>query len=501
MIWEQIVNKFYSRRGEKLMGSKERFYVDIMALQPEVTGSCNLVIVNYPNGSKTRFVVDCGLFQESGYSEYNGNFPFNAENVEFCVITHNHVDHTGRLPLLVKQGFKGKIYVSKDTNVLLPLALEDSYKVLKDVAKRNNAKQLYSETDVSETLKRVIPLNFAGKQKDSTELEFEETVTTKSNIKITMFKNGHLIGAAIVLIQIQYEGYETIYLEFTGDYNKNNSFLEVPELPKAVKKLPLTIIQESTYGTTNSDEVVECFEKNVLECIQNGGTVVNMAFSLGRFQEILYKLKIMQDEGKLSTNIPIYADGKLGLRYTELFSKGKLDIRKETIDFLPENLCFVSKDNRAEILESEDCKIIVTTSGMGTYGPAPQYIIKYIKQPKSLIQFTGFTTEGTLGARLKNAENGDVVPVGGMFAVKRAKVEYTTEFSAHAKANEMISFLKQFENLKLVLVNHGETTVKESFAKRIVQEVKVKDVGILGRQYLYRVGHYGFIKTMSTKFE
>ena len=107
------------------MGSKERFYADIMALQPEVTGSCNLVIVNYPNGEKTRFIVDCGLFQESDYSQYNASFPFNAENIEFCVVTHNHVDHTGRLPLLVKKGFTGEIYTSKATAILLPLALAD----------------------------------------------------------------------------------------------------------------------------------------------------------------------------------------------------------------------------------------------------------------------------------------------------------------------------------------------------------------------------------------
>lgn len=92
------------------MGSKERFYVDIMALHPEVTGSCILLIVNYPDGEKKRFIVDCGLFQESEYAKYNEGFPFNAENIEFCVITHNHVDHTGRLPLLTKQGFSGDIY-------------------------------------------------------------------------------------------------------------------------------------------------------------------------------------------------------------------------------------------------------------------------------------------------------------------------------------------------------------------------------------------------------
>ena len=106
-----------------------------------------------------------------------------------------------------------------------------------------------------------------------------------------------------------------------------------------------------------------------------------------------------------------------------------------------------------------------------------------------------------MGSRLKSAKNGDVVSVGGMLATKRAKVEYTTEFSAHAKADEMIKFLQQFENLKFVMVNHGESQVKEEFAKRIVKEVKTNNVGILGRQYLYRVSPYGFVKTMSTKFE
>ena len=152
-------------------------------------------------------------------------------------------------------------------------------------------------------------------------------------------------------------------------------------------------------------------------------------------------------------------------------------------------------------MESEESKIIVTTSGMGTYGPAPQYIIRYIKDKRSLIQFTGFTTEGTLGSRLKRAQEGDVVSIGGMVVIKKAKVEYTTEFSAHAKADEMIEFLQQFEDIKLILVNHGETSVKEEFAKRILQEVNSKNVGVLDRQYLYRVGPYGFIKAMSTKFE
>lgn len=160
-------------------------------------------------------------------------------------------------------------------------------------------------------------------------IDFAKSVDINPNIRLTVFKNGHLIGAAILLIQIRYKGYPNINLLFTGDYNPKNIFFNVPKLRKAVKELPLTIIQESTYGTTNSNEVIECFEENVLECIKGGGTVVNMAFSLGRFQEILYKLKSMQDEGKLSTDIPIFADGTLGLRYTALFSKEELEIKSD----------------------------------------------------------------------------------------------------------------------------------------------------------------------------
>lgn len=482
------------------MGGKERFYYDIMALHPEVTGSCILVIVHYPDRSKKRFIVDCGLFQEEKYSKYNEDFPFDAENIDFCIVTHNHVDHTGRLPLLVKNGFKGNIYTSVDTKTLLPLALYDSYKVLSDMAKRNHTKNLYSDSYVATTLQRVKPVKFAQNQLPTTELEYCETVDVDESIKITMLPNGHLPGAAVVLVSIRYPGYQSIDLMFTGDFNSKNMFFDVPDIPEAIKKLPLTIVQESTYGTTDSSETIRTFEKNVLDCINNGGTAVNMVFSLGRMQEVLYTLKVMQDEGKLSTDIPIYVDGSLGQSYTQIYLKGLIYIKEEMQNFLPQNVFWVNKLSRSEALNSVECKIVVTTSGMGNYGPAPQYIIRYIRQGKNLIQFTGYTAEGTLGARLKEAENGDIVKVGGMFVTKQAKVEYTTEFSAHAKADEIIAFLQQFENLKLVLVNHGETEVKEEFAKRIVKEVNAKDVGILDRSQLYRVGPYGFVKSMSTRF-
>lgn len=472
------------------MYSKRRLpYVDIMALHPEVTGSCELVIVKFPEGRTTRFIVDCGMFQEHEHTEYNKGFPFEPKNIEFCVVTHNHIDHTGRLPLLVKKGFSGRIFTTKPTSYLIPLALEDSCKLVRDMGKRNCEKPLYTESDVTETERRVRAI------------EYGETKEVSKGIKITMFKNGHLVGAAIVLVQISAPGCEDINLLFTGDYNERNIFFDVPDLPDWVLELPITIIQESTYGTTESIDVKETFENNLLSCLKNNGTAVNMVFSLGRFQEILYKLRKMQEEGKLSVNVPIYADGKLGIRYTSLFLSDVLGLRKGMEDFLPENLTFIGKESRNEVLASNKSKIIVTTSGMGTYGPAPQYIRTYLKQKNALIQFTGYTSEGTLGERLKNTPEDEIVVVGGILCVKRAKVEYTTEFSSHAKADQMIEFLKQFKNINLILVNHGETETKEEFTKRLLKEVDEKDVGILDRSYLYRVGHYGLIKTMATGFE
>lgn len=203
----------------------------------------------------------------------------------------------------------------------------------------------------------------------------------------------------------------------------------------------------------------------------------------------------------LISYLPIYLDGSLAIRYTDLFIKGKLDIKENMLNFLPENLTYVNRSNRMYVLEDTERKIILTTSGMGSYGPAQVYIPEYITRKNALIHFTGYTAEGTLGSRLKNTPLGDTVEIGGLIARKLARVEYTTEYSAHAKANEMIEFLKQFRNLKLVLVNHGEAEVKNTFANRILKEVETKNVGLLGRDYFFRVSPYGLVKTLSTKFD
>lgn len=468
---------------------RNKLYVDLMALHSEVTGSCNFNVAKFGAEGSLRYIVDCGLFQEREYDYLNKSFPFDASLLNFGVITHNHVDHTGRMPLLAKQGFNGKFYMTETTSKLVPLALEDSHKVLRDVAKRKHVQPLYEETDVFKALSMIRGC------------KYNEPIQVLPNIKITFLQNGHLMGAASVLLQISYDGQDINWL-FAGDYNNKNMFFDVPQIPQYIRDMPLNIVQEATYGDMDSTEIEPCFEKNIIECVKNGGTVIVPVFSLGRSQEILYVLKKLQMEGILDVNIPIYFDGKLAIRYTMLYVNDGLDIKPEMRDFLPKNLTYVDKTNRSQILNDTNVKIILSTSGMGSYGPAQVYIPEYITRKNALIHFTGYCAEGTLGYKLKNANLGEMVEMSGMVLKKRAQVEFTTEYSAHAKADEMIAFLKQFNQPKLILINHGEENVKRIFAERVAEEVELaKRVGILSRDYFFSVNQYGLEKTLSTKFE
>lgn len=277
-------------------------------------------------------------------------------------------------------------------------------------------------------------------------------------------------------------------------------FFDVEDIPEWVKELNLTIVQESTYGYMNSTEVNPVYENNVMKAIENNCDVVTLVFSLGRAQEILYVLKNMQQLGKISKDISIYLDGKLAINYTNLYLKGNLGIKESMKDFLPENLQFVDKESRENILADANPKIIVTTSGMGSYGPAQTYIPWYLPRKKALIHFTGYAAENTLGGKLKKVVKGEPALVHGCMITKNADVEYTLEYSAHAKADEMIDFLRQFKHLKMVLINHGQSEVKEDFARRIVKEINPKQVCVLNREYYFRVDAYGLVKSFNSRF-
>ena len=473
------------------MGQKNRLYVDIMSAHPEVTGSCILCVVKYQTGEKIKFVVDCGLFQEEKYDMLNTSLPFKPEELDFILVTHNHIDHIGRLPYLQKQGFFRNIYTTSETRKLMKPALENSCKVLGELAQRNNTKPLYDNINVEETLHHIQGC------------DFEVTKEVIPDVKVTFFKNGHLPGAALILVQISYIHSEDINILFTGDYNKKNVFFDVPELPDWVLELPLIIVQESTYGNTNSTEISKTFEIEISEAVRQNKNIVIPVFSLGRAQETLYLLKQMQDSKKIRADYPIYLDGALTQAYTKMYQKCDIGIKDELKEnFLPSNLNYIlSCEERLNIIAAyQKPKIVVTSSGMASHGPAQMHIPAVISHKNGFVHFTGYTAEGTLGHRLQQTQYKEPISVGGLVVKKLGEVKYTNEFSSHAKCDEMIDFLKKFKNLKLVLINHGETNTKEAFASKIIDTINPKNVGILGRDYFFRVNPYGLVKTMGTKF-
>lgn len=469
----------------------EKFYADIMSIHHEVTGSAILVVIKQPDRSSKEILIDCGLFQEEKYTELNKILPFKPSNLDHVIVTHNHVDHVGRLPLLFKGYYGGQIHMSEPTTELIRLALEDSYKVIKSKAKLTHQAPLYSNIDVEGVLRLV-----KGHP-------YNETFELDENIKLTFFKNGHLPGAVVGLLQIscclQDRKYDDINILFTGDYKNSNMFFEVPQLPEWVIDLPLTIIQECTYGNMDSSKISYCFESNLKNAIWLGKSVVIPVFSLGRAQEIMYLLKKFQDSGMLSEDIPIYFDGKLGIRYTLLYTKNLLGL--DLIDFLPQNFQYVTNsEQRFQIIEDLAPKIILTTSGMGSYGPAQTYLPAFLKRKNALIHFTGYVAEGTLGRRLYDCPKSEIVSVAGLEVKKLADVKFTSEFSAHAKSDELLDFLKTFSNPKLILINHGSEEAQVAYSRLVINDLNPKDLGILDGQYVFRINPYGLVKTFSTKF-
>lgn len=330
-------------------------------------------------------------------------------------------------------------------------------------------------------------------------IKYNTPYKVNDHISITLLKNGHILGASLILVTIKYKGKESIYTLFTGDYSPKNSFFNVGSIPKNIRNLPINIVTESTYGTTSRNSINHNFEDLVVKSIRNKETLIITVFAFGRTQEIKNVLKQLQDKKLLNKNIKIYHDGKLSHKYDEFYLKHSDELKIK--NFIPHNVIKVtSRGQRNSILSKKGPKIILTTSGMGNYGPAQLYLPYYISEQKCSIIFGGYTAENTLGRQLQELKPNEIFDLNGTKNIKRAKVYSTTEFSSHAKQEDLLDILKQFNNIKSVLINHGETKVKEAFANIVESEIKPKKVEILNPDTSIRIGAYGIIKTFPISY-
>ncbi len=436
-----------------------------------VTGSKHLVELE--NGEC--FLLDCGLFQGMGRDtdSLNAVFGFDPTKVDYVILSHAHIDHSGLLPKLVKEGFKGKIYCTPATRDLTEILLNDSAMIQRDDAKFGNkrrAKQglppidpLYDLDDVNLT----IPL--------LTVVEYNKPTQISSSVELLYTDAGHIIGSAAVNLKIK-EGVQTKTLTFSGDIGRyRDMILRSP----AVFPPADFIIIESTYGDklhdlihTTPDDLLKWIQEI---CIEQKGNLIIPAFSVGRTQEILYELNQLSLEKRLP-HVPIYVDSPLSIEATEVIKKFPkyfnkkiqhiLEVDDDPFDF--EGLRYIkSVDESKALNEDLHPKVIISASGMADAGRVKHHIKNNIENPKSAILLVGYCEPHSLGGRLQNGQK-EVKIYSELYSVI-AKVGSIRSMSAHGDYEDLMQFLacQTPELVSQIFVVHGEAEVQDHFAERL----------------------------------
>lgn len=478
------------------IGKSEGFYVDVYTRNNGVTPSCCLNSVHWPDGRNVRFLVDAGAAQGKDNNGFcNTFFPFNAGKIKFIILTHGHHDHQGLLPVVVRQGFTGMIFTHYATSNLMNVSLYDSCKI--DDAFTNEP--LCTESEVEKTLDLVVGCCT------------KRTMKPDKNIRITFYSNGHLVGAVLTLVVITCPGEEDINLIYTGDYKDNNIFFNVEMPPKQVRQLNISaMFCESTYGDVDSTNPMfeKCLKKNTALALKEGKTVIYPAFAQGRYQEVLYDIKMWKKKGVIPEKTLVYADGGTSQEFTMRYMYNDLGIKKLMKDFVPRGTKFVprSRDRqkyRREIMENNDPKIIIAPGGMGSYGPVLNYISYYLSRNDALIHYLGYCSPESKGYKLLNTPKGETVAYNGSNHIIACDVMKTAEMSGHAPRNKLLNLIKWFPNTKSIVINHGEEETKIKFRDYLLDNLTIpeEEIVIASPETAYRIKSDGITDVLKTNFE
>jgi len=424
----------------------------------EVTGSCHLLNIGNIN-----ILIDCGMFQGEE-SELNFEpFGFNPEDIDYLIVTHAHLDHIGRIPLLVKQGFNKKIISTRATFSIAQLMLRNSAGILE-----SKPKQLYTMQDVDPALE--LFGNF---------LECEESLTLDNDIKITFKNAGHILGSVSVKVEFIDEEIAKSVV-FSGDIGQSQRIITSPI--EFWDKANYVFI-ESTYGLSVHQELeisIKCFKKQILKTIKNGGTVVIPSFALERTQEVLFLLKQMSDEGQLK-NIPVFLDSPLAINVTRAFSnyphlfsddvKQMIEKGINPFDF-QELTNTYTKEESLNINSNNNPKIIIAGSGMCEGGRVNYHLIRYLKEEKNLVLFVGFQVNNTLGQKISRGK-GKIEILNSHIHVK-AKVGYVSGFSAHADQKELLEWIDTIDDIYCVYLIHGDLPQLQKLKQKVKKDLDEK---------------------------
>ena len=437
-----------------------------------------------------RISLDCGLFQgrRSECRELNQQFPFTPRKLDAVVLSHAHIDHSGRIPGLVKRGFEGRIYATPATRDLCGVMLPDSAHIQEEDARYWNKKHpddriepLYKADDATEALERFEPMFY------------DTDFNVGRDCRVRFIEAGHILGSAMAMVEISGNGGSKRIL-FTGDVGR----FEVPILRDPTEPLPECdyLITECTYADRRHDNPTDMKDKLcriISETREAGGKVIIPAFSVGRTQTIIYFIIQLFMEGRLE-ELPVYVDSPMSTRATEVFSNHPEVYDREAlrnwgregdlfgVDGGPVRYITDVADSKALNYRDEPC-VILSASGMCEVGRILHHLKNYIEDERNTVVIVGFMAQHTLGRRI--VERREELKIYGKMYRMLARVEVLNGFSAHADVDEFRRLYAPLApKLRRAFVVHGEDTQPRAM-KALLEEMGCRDVVVpsIGDRY------------------
>lgn len=434
-------------------------YLTFHGAAGEVTGANFLLEID---GKK--ILIDCGLHQGERVDEDKNwtPFPYNPADIDYLFVTHAHTDHIGKIPKLIRDGFKGVIYGTEPTKEISELMFADALGLLEDDAKERGEDMLYSEADIKRAMSlwKVIP--------------YHDKITVTPDLSVTLYDAGHVLGSS--MYEFNYKGKKML---FTGDLgNTPTPLLRDTETFTE----PHFVLMESVYGDRNHDDKDDRRNKliEVIEdTVRSHGTLMIPSFSLERTQEVLFELNDLVENGRIPS-VPIYLDSPLAIKITEVYRKhidylnknARMLSRSDDIFDFPGLKVTRTKDESKAINRAADPKIVIAGSGMMNGGRIVHHARQHAGESRSTLLLVGYQAVGTLGRMFQSGEkrvtiNRDTVDV-------RCRVETISGYSGHKGSDQLVEFVEAIsKNVEQVFCVMGETKSQLFLAQRLRDQVGV----------------------------